>query len=233
MTDNQKLKAKVYKANCLLVEYKLILFTWGNASERTADGNHFIIKPSGVPYEELSPASMVLCDLNGNVVEGDLRPSSDTPTHAYLYKKYPDLKAIVHTHSLYATSWSQAGINLPVLGTTHADTFYGAIICTPSLKAEKIKKNYEYETGVLIADTFAKHNADIFANPAILVKSHGPFVFGEDCLAAAKNAKILEQVANLAWLSLQINPTATPLAQALQDKHYYRKHGDNKYYGQK
>ena len=215
-----------------LPEYELITFTWGNVSERDPDSNYFVIKPSGVDYDELKPSDMVVVDLDGNVVEGTLRPSSDTPTHAYLYKQYPDLKGICHTHSMYATTWAQTGIGIPSLGTTHADNFYGDIPCTPPLDMGAIKADYEHHTGVMIAATLTKKKISWQQIPAILVSNHGPFTFGDSGMASVKTAKVLETIAQMAWQTYLINGVKNRVTQELLDKHYFRKHGKKAYYGQ-
>lgn len=227
----EKLKQQVYEANMLLPKHGLITFTWGNVSGIDRASGLFVIKPSGVDYEKLTPESMVVVDLNGNVVEGDYRPSSDTPTHAVLYRAFSKIGSIVHTHSQWATSWAQAGRSIPCYGTTHADYFYGDIPCVRTLTKEEIEENYEKNTGVLIAEYFK--DRDYTAVPAVLCKNHGPFAWGNDAYEAVHNAVVLEEVAKMALRCEQINPQVLPAPQELQDKHYFRKHGANAYYGQK
>ncbi len=227
----EKLKQQVYEANMLLPKHGLITFTWGNVSGIDRASGLFVIKPSGVDYEKLTPESMVVVDLNGNVVEGDYRPSSDTPTHAVLYRAFSKIGGIVHTHSQWATSWAQAGRSIPCYGTTHADYFYGDIPCVRTLTKEEIEENYEKNTGVLIAEYFK--DRDYTAVPAVLCKNHGPFAWGNDAYEAVHNAVVLEEVAKMALRCEQINPQVLPAPQELQDKHYFRKHGANAYYGQK
>lgn len=227
----EKLKQQVYEANMLLPKHGLITFTWGNVSGIDRASGLFVIKPSGVDYEKLTPESMVVVDLNGNVVEGDYRPSSDTPTHAVLYRALSKIGGIVHTHSQWATSWAQAGRSIPCYGTTHADYFYGDIPCVRTLTKEEIEENYEKNTGVLIAEYFK--DRDYTAVPAVLCKNHGPFAWGNDAYEAVHNAVVLEEVAKMALRCEQINPQVLPAPQELQDKHYFRKHGANAYYGQK
>lgn len=229
----EDLKQKVWKANLLLPKYNLVTFTWGNVSEYDPKSGYFVIKPSGVAYEEMQASDMVVCDLEGNVVEGDLNPSSDTPTHAYLYKQMPHLGAITHTHSTYATVWAQAGVDLFVAGTTHADNFYGPVPCTRHLDPANIKQNYEHETGIMIAEAFHARGLTWEQMPAVLVNNHGPFTFGQNAFKSVNNAKILEVVSEMAVHNYSINKTNNAVSKALIDKHYYRKHGENAYYGQK
>ena len=226
----EKLKEKVYKANLALKENGLITLTWGNVSEIDRKHGFIVIKPSGVDYDTMRPEDMVITDLCGNVVEGELRPSSDLPTHIELYKSFPETKAVVHTHSRWATVFSQAQKAIPMLGTTHADTFYGDIPCTRALTPDEIAGDYEKATGLVIAEEFA--DKDPSAIPAVLVYSHGPFTWGKDAHDAVKNAIVLEEVAMMAWHTLAFNKDAS-FQQELADKHYARKHGKNAYYGQK
>ncbi|ARU91893.1 sugar isomerase SgaE [Spiroplasma clarkii] len=228
----EKLKQEVYEANMLLEKLNLVTFTWGNVSGMDWESGLMVIKPSGVSYEKLTPADMVVMDLNYQVVEGKLKPSTDAPTHIYLYNKYRFLQGICHTHSIYATSWCQAGVDLPAQGTTHADNFYGPVPCTKHLDMQKIKDNYEYETGVLIAATFAERNLDPQAMPAILVNNHGPFTFGESPYKAVEYAKVLETVGQMTFQSYLLNGYKNNVKQELLDKHYFRKHGKDSYYGQ-
>lgn len=228
----EDLKQKVYEANMLLPKYGLVTFTWGNVSAIDTESGLFVIKPSGVDYEKMTPADMVVMDLQGNKVEGDLRPSSDTPTHLELYKAFPEIGGIVHTHSSYATSWAQAGRSIPCYGTTHADYIYGEVPCLRCLTKEEIDEAYEENTGHLIVSEFQRMNKEVMAVPAVLCKNHGPFAFGKDAMDAVHNAVVLEEVAKMAYRTETINPKVAPAPQELQDKHYYRKHGANAYYGQ-
>ena len=228
----EDLKQKVYEANMLLPKYGLVTFTWGNVSAIDTESGLFVIKPSGVDYEKMTPADMVVMDLQGNKVEGDLRPSSDAPTHLELYKAFPEIGGIVHTHSSYATSWAQAGRSIPCYGTTHADYIYGEVPCLRCLTKEEIDKAYEENTGHLIVNEFQRMNKEVMAVPAVLCKNHGPFAFGKDAMDAVHNAVVLEEVAKMAYRTETINPKVAPAPQELQDKHYYRKHGANAYYGQ-
>ena len=225
----EELKRRVYEANMLLPKYELVTFTWGNVSEIDRETGYFAIKPSGVDYETLTPEDMVLMDLNGNKIEGKYNPSSDTPTHIELYKAFSNIGGIVHTHSPWATSWAQAGRSIPCYGTTHADYIYGEVPCARCLTEEELK-NYETNTGILIAELFK--NKDYEAVPAVLCKNHGPFTWGKDGHEAVHNAVVLEEVAKMAARCEMIYPQVKPAPQELQDKHYYRKHGENAYYGQ-
>lgn len=228
----EDLKQKVYEANMLLPKYGLVTFTWGNVSAIDTESGLFVIKPSGVDYEKMTPADMVVMDLQGNKVEGDLRPSSDTPTHLELYKAFPEIGGIVHTHSSYATSWAQAGRSIPCYGTTHADYIFGEVPCLRCLTKEEIDEAYEENTGHLIVNEFQRMNKEVMAVPAVLCKNHGPFAWGKDAMDAVHNAVVLEEVAKMAYRTETINPKVAPAPQELQDKHYYRKHGANAYYGQ-
>lgn len=228
----EDLKQKVYEANMLLPKYGLVTFTWGNVSAIDTESGLFVIKPSGVDYEKMTPADMVVMNLQGNKVEGDLKPSSDTPTHLELYKAFPEIGGIVHTHSSYATSWAQAGRSIPCYGTTHADYIYGEVPCLRCLTKEEIDEAYEENTGHLIVNEFQRMNKEVMAVPAVLCKNHGPFAFGKDAMDAVHNAVVLEEVAKMAYRTETINPKVAPAPQELQDKHYYRKHGANAYYGQ-
>ena len=229
----EELKEKVWKANLQLPAHHLVTFTWGNVSALDRETGYFVIKPSGVPYEDLKPEDMVVVDLDGNKVEGDLNPSSDTPTHAVLYSRFPELGGIVHTHSSFATSWAQAGRDIPCYGTTHADYIYGPIPCVRNLTKQEIDEAYEKNTGILIADYFKESGRDVLAVPGALCKNHGVFTWGKDADDAVYNAVVFEEVAKMAYVTEQIDPRVTPAPQELQDKHYYRKHGANAYYGQK
>lgn len=224
------LKKEVYEANMLLPKYGLVTFTWGNVSAIDAEKKLFVIKPSGVGYDKLMPEDMVVMDLDGNKVEGNYNPSSDTATHLELYKAFPNIGGIVHTHSSWATSWAQAGRGIPCYGTTHADYMYGEIPCVRNLTKEEIEEAYEKNTGLLIAEHFKE--MDYMAMPAVLCKNHGPFTWGKNAHDAVHNAVVLEEVAKMATRCESINPQVKPAPKELQDKHYYRKHGANAYYGQ-
>ena len=228
----EQLKQEVYEANMLLPKYHLVTFTWGNVSGIDREKGLFVIKPSGVDYDKLTPDSMVVVNLEGEVVEGDYRPSSDTPTHVVLYNRFQEIGGVVHTHSPWATSWAQAGRGIPCYGTTHADYLYGQVPCVRTLTKEEIETAYEKNTGVLIADEFERLAVDYLATPAVLCKNHGPFTWGKDAKEAVHNAVVLEEVAKMATRCEQIDPKVNPAPQELQDKHYYRKHGKNAYYGQ-
>ena len=229
----EQLKKEVYEANMLLPRYGLVTFTWGNVSGIDRENGLFVIKPSGVEYEKLTPEDMVVVDLEGNKVEGRYDPSSDTPTHTELYNRFPQIGGIVHTHSAWATSWAQAGRDIPCYGTTHADYFYGAIPCVRNLTKEEIAEAYEKNTGVVIADEFERQKIDHTAVPAVLCRNHGIFAWGKDAAEAVHNAVVTEEVAKMAARSECLNPDIKPAPQELQDKHYYRKHGENAYYGQR
>lgn len=228
----EQLKQEVYEANMLLPKYHLVTFTWGNVSGIDREKGLFVIKPSGVDYDKLTPDSMVVVNLEGEVVEGDYRPSSDTPTHVVLYNRFQEIGGVVHTHSPWATSWAQAGRGIPCYGTTHADYLYGQVPCVRTLTKEETETAYEKNTGVLIADEFERLAVDYLATPAVLCKNHGPFTWGKDAKEAVHNAVVLEEVAKMAARCEQIDPKVNPAPQELQDKHYYRKHGKNAYYGQ-
>ena len=215
----------------LLPKYNLVTFTWGNVSGIDRESGLFVIKPSGVDYDKLRPEDMVVVDLDGNRVEGEMNPSSDTATHVELYKAFPNIGGIVHTHSPWATSWAQAGRGIPCYGTTHADYMYGEIPCVRNLTREEIEEAYEKNTGVLIAEYFK--DKDYVAMPAVLCKNHGPFTWGKNAHEAVHNAVVLENVAMMACRCEMVNPQVQPAPQELQDKHYLRKHGPNAYYGQK
>ncbi len=228
----EELKKRVYEANILLPKYGLVTFTWGNVSEIDRESGLFVIKPSGVDYETMTPDDMVVMDLEGNKVEGKLNPSSDTPTHVEIYKAFKEVGGVVHTHSSYATSWAQAGRSIPCYGTTHADYFYGEIPCVRCLTKDEIESAYEENTGHLIVDEFNRMGKDPVAVPAVLCKNHGVFSWGKDAHEAVHNAVVTEEVAKMAYRCEVINPEVKPAPQELQDKHYYRKHGANAYYGQ-
>ncbi|WJQ09147.1 L-ribulose-5-phosphate 4-epimerase [Geobacillus stearothermophilus] len=226
----EKLKRAVLEANLQLPQYRLVTFTWGNVSGIDRERGLVVIKPSGVAYDKLTIDDMVVVDLNGNVVEGGLKPSSDTPTHLWLYKQFPEIGGIVHTHSTWATVWAQAGKGIPALGTTHADYFYGEIPCTRPMTNEEIQGAYELETGKVITETF--RFLDPLQMPGVLVHGHGPFAWGKDPANAVHNAVVLEEVAKMAARTYMLNPNAQPISQTLLDRHYLRKHGANAYYGQ-
>ena len=228
----EELKKKVYEANMELPRYGLVTFTWGNVSGIDREKELFVIKPSGVDYDKMTWEDMVVMDLEGNKVEGKFKPSSDTPTHLELYKAFPEIGGIVHTHSSYATSWAQAGRSIPCYGTTHADYIYGEVPCVRCLTKEEIEEAYETNTGHLIVNEFKRMNKDPMAVPAVLCKNHGPFAWGKDPMDAVHNAVVLEEVAKMAYRTEIINPQVQPAPNELQDKHYYRKHGANAYYGQ-
>jgi L-ribulose-5-phosphate 4-epimerase len=227
----EKLKQKVYEANLKLVEYKLVLFTWGNVSEIDRETGLVVIKPSGVSYEKMKPEDMVVMNLDGEKVEGELNPSSDTPTHLELYRRFPEIGGVAHTHSTFAVSFAQAASDIPCYGTTHADFAFGSVPCTRDLTKEEIEGEYELNTGKVIAECFETRNIDYDAVPAVLVRSHGTFTWGKDGYDAAKNSAILEEVAKMSYLSRTLD--AEPANEHILSKHYYRKHGANAYYGQK
>ena len=230
----EKLKAEVCQANLDLVAEGLVIQTWGNVSGVDREHGLMVIKPSGVPYDGMKPEHMVVVSLaDGKVVEGNLKPSSDTPTHLVLYRAFPSVGGVVHTHSLYATAWSQACKTLPSYGTTQADYWYGDVPCTRKLSAAEIKKDYEANTGDVIVETFKKLKYDALQHPAVLVASHGPFTWGKDAHDAVHNAVVLEFIARLASETLCINPKTPPMQAVLLDKHFLRKHGPGAYYGQK
>lgn len=229
----EKLKEEVYKANMELPAKGLVLFTWGNVSAIDREKGLVVIKPSGVDYDKMKAEDMVVVDLDGKVVEGELNPSSDTPTHVELYKKFPNIGGIVHTHSTHATIWAQSGRDIPAYGTTHADYFYGPIPCTRKMTPEEIKGEYEKETGTVIIETFEKRNIDPKFVPAVVVHSHGPFTWGKNAAEAVYNSVVLEELSRMAIYTEQINKDIKPMQQELLDKHFLRKHGENAYYGQK
>ncbi|MEK5444600.1 MULTISPECIES: L-ribulose-5-phosphate 4-epimerase [unclassified Fredinandcohnia] len=229
----EHLKEEVYQANLELPKHGLVKFTWGNASAIDHDRGLFVIKPSGVEYETMKPSDMVVVDLDGNVVEGDFNPSSDTLTHAVLYRHYPEIGGIVHTHSTWATIWAQAGLDVQAMGTTHADTFYGAIPCARFLTQEEIDRGYEAATGQVIIETFEERGIDVLAVPGVLLRGHGPFTWGKDVKAAVVNSVVLDEVSKMNLFARGLNDLASELPQRILDKHYLRKHGKNAYYGQK
>lgn len=228
----EELKKQVYEANMELPKRGLVTFTWGNVSGIDSESGLFVIKPSGVDYDQLTPEDMAVMDLQGNQVEGSCKPSSDTAAHLELYKAFPEIGGIVHTHSSYAASWAQAGRGIPCYGTTHADYFYGEIPCLRCLTREEIEGAYEENTGHLIVNELKRQNKDLMAVPAVLCKNHGPFAWGKDALDAVHNAVVLEEVAKMAYRTEMIYPKAAPVPAELLDKHYYRKHGEHAYYGQ-
>ena len=223
------LKEKVLRANLLLKESNLITLTWGNASEMDRESGLIAIKPSGVDYSCMTTDDIVITDINGKIIDGHLKPSLDLDTHLQIYKSFANVNGIVHTHSKWATIFAQAAKSIPMLGTTHADSFYGDIPCTRPLTKNEIEGNYERETGNVIVETFA--NKDYLAIPAVIVCSHGPFTWGKDSLTAVQNSIVLEEVSMMAYHTLALNPKAD-FDIALADKHYFRKHGSNAYYGQ-
>ena len=227
----EELKRQVCEANLLLPKYDLVTFTWGNVSAIDRPSGLVVIKPSGVPYDGMTAEDMVVVDLDGKVVEGKWKPSSDTATHLVLYQAFPQCGGIVHTHSRWATSFAQAGVGIAPLGTTQGDYFYGEIPCTRLMTPEEIAGEYEKETGNVIVETFQK--MDPAAIPAVLVHSHGPFTWGKDAAEAVHNAVVLEEIAFMNFHALQLNPAQTRMQQELLDKHYLRKHGAKAYYGQK
>lgn len=228
----KKLKQKVYEANLMLPKFGLVTFTWGNVSGINREKNLVVIKPSGVDYEKLSADDMVVLDLEGNIVEGDLKPSSDTPTHLELYKAFEDIGGVVHTHSRWATIFAQSGRGIPPLGTTHGDYFYGEIPCTRKMTPEEIAGEYEKETGTVIIERF--ENIDPVRTPGVVVYSHGAFAWGKSPFESVHNAVVMEEVAMMAWHNLMLAGGDMPVMQKeLMDKHYFRKHGATAYYGQK
>ncbi len=228
----EELKQKVYEANMELPRRGLVTYTWGNVSGIDREKGLFVIKPSGVEYDELKPEDLVVMDLQGNKVEGDMNPSSDTKTHLVLYNAFPQLGGIVHTHSPYAVGWAQAGRDIPCYGTTHADYFYGPIPCARHLTQEELDEDYEMNTGKLIVEEFQARGIDPVAVPAVICHSHGPFTWGKDAAQAVYHAVVLEEVAKMAMFTRQVDPSAALAPQRIQDKHYMRKHGPNAYYGQ-
>ena len=228
----EELKRLVYEANMELPRRNLVTYTWGNVSGIDREKGLFVIKPSGVEYTNLRPEDLVVMDLKGNQVEGDLNPSSDTKTHLELYRAFPDLGGIVHTHSPYAVAWAQAHRDIPCYGTTHADYFYGSIPCTRTLTAEEIDEDYEANTGKVIVETFHSRSIDPKHVPAAICASHGPFTWGKDAAQAVYHAVVLEEVAKMAIFTEQVSPSVGPAPQCIQDKHFMRKHGPAAYYGQ-
>ena len=228
----ENLKEKVLKANLQLVENGLVLFTWGNVSERDKESGLIVIKPSGVSYADMTAEDMVVIDINGNIVEGNLRPSSDTPTHLEMYKAYPEILGVTHTHSTFATSWAQSGRDIPFYGTTHADYFYGDIPCARALTKEEVEGEYEKNTGLVIIERFKGDGLNPLEVPGVLVKSHGVFAFGKTASDSVHNATVIEEVAKMDFITEQVNPDVERAQKYMLDKHYLRKHGKNAYYGQ-
>lgn len=230
----EALKERVCRANLELPKHGLVVLTWGNVSALSEDGRYAVIKPSGVPYEELKPEDMVVIDLQGNKVEGDMNPSSDTPTHAELYRRFKDIGGVVHTHSRWATIWAQAGRDIPAYGTTHADYIYGAIPCARDLTREEVERAYELETGRVIASHFEDNGINPNYVPCVLARHHGPFAWGKDATEAVHNAVVMEEVAMMAWHTeaLPMLKTRECLPDHVKEKHFMRKHGPNAYYGQ-
>ena len=227
-----KLKEEVFQANLDLPKHGLVKYTWGNVSAVDRDSGLFVIKPSGVTYEKMAAKDMVVVDLDGRVVEGELNPSSDTLTHAVLYKHYPEIGGIAHTHSTWATIWAQAGLDVQAMGTTHADTFYGSVPCARFLTEKEVNDGYEVETGKVIIETFEKRGLDVLAVPGILLQGHGPFTWGKDAKTAVMNSVVLDEVSKMNFFTQKLNGLAEELPQRILDKHYLRKHGQNAYYGQ-
>lgn len=228
----EKLKKEVYEANVLLPEYNLVTFTWGNVSSIDRENNYVVIKPSGVEYKDLTPDNMVVVNFEGEILEGDLNPSSDTATHIELYKQFPEINGVVHTHSPWAVTYAQAGVDIPAAGTTHADYFYGSIPVTRQMSKNEIVNDYEEQTGKVIVETFEDRKLSPKQVPGVLVNDHGPFVWGTSAENAVHNAVVLEEVAKLTYHTNQLNPHKIDMSKELLDKHYLRKHGDNAYYGQ-
>jgi L-ribulose-5-phosphate 4-epimerase len=229
----EALRKKVWEANLLLPKYNLVTFTWGNVSEADRKQGVFAIKPSGVAYETLQPEDIVVLDFQGNQVAGSLHPSSDTKTHLELYRAFPEVGGIVHTHSPYAVAWAQAGKDIPCYGTTHADYFYGAIPCARNLTEEEIQEDYEKNTGLTIVETFHTREINPVYVPGVICRSHGPFAWGKDGMEAVYHGVVLEEVAKMAVFTRQIDAAASPAPQCVVEKHFSRKHGPNAYYGQK
>lgn len=228
----QKLKEEVFEANLELVKQGLVIYTWGNVSAIDRESGLVVIKPSGVSYDTMTVDDMVVLDFDGNKVEGTLNPSSDTPTHLAMYRAFEDVGSVVHTHSEWATSWAQASVNIPCYGTTHADYFYGEVLCTRPLNAEEIKNDYELNTGLVMIETIKENDLKPLELPGMIISNHGPFSWGETPAKAVHNAKVLEEVAKMAYRTEKINPRIRQIPQVLLDKHFLRKHGAGAYYGQ-
>lgn len=226
----EKLKQEVFEANMELVDKGMVIYTWGNVSGIDRESNLVVIKPSGVDYATMKAEDMVVVDLEGNLIEGNYKPSSDTATHLVLYKTYPEIGGVVHTHSTWGVTFAQAGMAIPAFGTTHADYFYGDIPCTRELTEQEINEAYEYNTGVVIVETIG--DKDVMAVPGIVVKNHGPFAWGKTASGSVYNAVVLDKVAEMAYKTMTLNPRVPRVSQYLLDKHYFRKHGANAYYGQ-
>ncbi|MGS2761496.1 L-ribulose-5-phosphate 4-epimerase [Sinomicrobium sp. M5D2P9] len=232
MSEYKEIKEVCYRANMQLPELGLVVYTFGNVSCVDRDKKVFAIKPSGVPYADLSPEDMVIVDFDNNIIEGKMRPSSDTKTHAYLYKIWEDIGSIVHTHATYSVAWAQAQMDIPIFGTTHADHLTTDIPCAPPMKDEYIQGNYEHMTGKQIVDCFEEKGLSHTEVEMVLLGNHGPFAWGKNADKAVYNSKVLEELAKMAYLTLQINPSAPRLKDTLIQKHYNRKHGKDAYYGQ-
>lgn len=232
MSNYKELKQECYQANMELDALNLVIYTFGNVSAVDREKKVFAIKPSGVPYELLTPEDMVILDYENNVIEGEMRPSSDTKTHAFLYKNWENIGGIAHTHATYSVAWAQSQRDIPIFGTTHADHLTSDIPCAPPMPEELIEGNYEHNTGVQIIDCFKQRDLSYEEVPMVLIGNHGPFTWGKDAAMAVYHSKVLEEVAKMALLTLQINPEATRMKDALISKHYQRKHGKNAYYGQ-
>lgn len=230
--ENEAMRSEVLKANLILNKMRLVIFTWGNVSAIDRDKGIVLIKPSGVPYETMTAKDLTAVDMEGNIVQGDFNPSSDLDTHLEIYKQFPKVGGVAHTHSKMATAWAQAGSDLPAFGTTHADYFYGAIPCTRPLTQSEIQGAYEIETGKVIVQTFKEQEIDPQAVPGVLVSGHGPFTWGKDAMDAVNNTIVLEEIASIATASVSINPNLAQIPDTLLDKHYLRKHGADAYYGQ-
>ncbi|GKX29862.1 L-ribulose-5-phosphate 4-epimerase [Vallitalea longa] len=227
----ESLKEEVLQANLELPKKGLVTYTWGNVSGIDRSKGLIVIKPSGVPYDEMTINDLVVIDLKGNIVEGHLNPSSDAPTHVVLYDKFPDICGVVHNHSSWATTWAQAGRRIPALGTTHADYFYGYIPVTREMNSDEIQGQYEEQTGKVIVETFKEYNP--MDMPGVIVRNHGPFTWGKNASEAVHNAVVLEEIAKMAYHAYQLTPGLEPISDVLLDKHFFRKHGKDAYYGQK